>query len=63
MATKSFLKSVNISGKKNILRFVNALDRHNNTHDIKENDNPVYYEVKKDNLDKLLAGYANREVN
>ena len=58
MATKSFLKSVNISGRKNIRQFLHAIDRVEHYKCNRCEDKPYSYSVAGENLDTLLRGYA-----
>ena len=63
MATKSFIKSVNISGRKNVRQFLHAIDRVEHYKCNRCEDKPSSYSVAGDNLDTLLSGYALREGN
>lgn len=57
MATKSFLKSVNIRGDKQIRRFMTALEKAEQSHDVRKEKNPTAYEVSTEQLGGLLSKY------
>lgn len=62
MATKSFLKNVNIRGARQVVSFAKALDKIDQAESQADKLAQSIYEVPRDKIDALLAGYKKPRV-
>lgn len=62
MATKSFLKSVNIRGAKQVANFAKALDKIDRDESQADKLAQSIYEVPRDKIDALVAAYRKDKV-